>query len=374
MEKDEKLQQVHHRRTRTLVVLSAVACLMLMVGSVWMSKTTENNNTAVSSSSFSTSSIRQRHKPAPAASSETNLKNNHPQHVLSEQRHRKRDHYTPEDVLGHYPHEEPNKKGNHNDDEEHKQQQGHEEEEESEQVLVERVKQYDQHVRDIKQRIDEADKFMETDPEGMAATQRLQDVTRQLLHKRYGAIEPYRVQVDLEFQPSNPTFATQGKQDSIVIEMAPTALMPHAVFTFLEVARQWTGGAFHRRAAHVLQVMVKNRKAVQHLAFQEYSPEFPHTIGTVGYAGRPSGPAWYISLLDNTKNHGPGSQQKRNPYEADACFGKVVQGMDDVVRNRIAKMPGQGFLKPDLHVKIPKMTILIPSPDKDGTFVPWTPK
>ena len=242
-------------------------------------------------------------------------------------------------------------------------------EEESEQVLAARVAEYDQHVRQIKQKVDDSGGFMETDTEGVTAARALQQATRKLLQKRYGPVEPYRVKVDLEFQPSNPTYATDGPTDSFVIEMAPASLVPHSVFSFLEIARHWQGGAFHRRANHVLQVMVRSHQ-VPHLAFQEYSPQFPHVKGTVGYAGRPSGPAWYVSILDNTKNHGPGTQQQRNPHEADACFGKVVKGFDEVVLGRIAQMPGQGFLQPPLHVKITQMTILVPAPD--GTFVPWT--
>ena len=213
---------------------------------------------------------------------------------------------------------------------------------------------------------------METDPQGVAAAKALQDATRQLLKKRYGPIEPYRVKVDLEFQPSNPTFETKGPTDTFTIELAPSSLVPHSIFTFLEVARLWDEkkGAFHRRANHVLQVLVAGNQ-VPHLAFQEYSPEFPHVKGTVGYAGRPSGPAWYVSIQDNSRNHGPGSQQARNPHEADSCFGKVVEGFERAVLGRITKIPGDGFVKPPLYVKISKMTILVPDGNTPDSFVPW---
>jgi len=97
------------------------------------------------------------------------------------------------------------------------------------------------------------------------------------------------------------------------------------------------------------------------LAFQEYSPEFPHAKGTVGWAGRPSGPAFYISLIDNTKNHGPGSQQKGNPYEADSAIGKIVEGWDDVVprmKHQPGASGGNSFVKGDQnHIRIERMTI-----------------
>jgi len=43
---------------------------------------------------------------------------------------------------------------------------------------------------------------------------------------------------------------------------------------------------------------------------------------TLGFAGRPSSSAFYVSTLDNTDNHGPGSQGSKT--EADACFAKVT--------------------------------------------------
>jgi hypothetical protein len=40
---------------------------------------------------------------------------------------------------------------------------------------------------------------------------------------------------------------------------------------------------------------------------------------------------FYISIKYNSKNYEPGSQQKRNPYEADSGIGRVIEGMDDKV-------------------------------------------
>ena len=72
------------------------------------------------------------------------------------------------------------------------------------------------------------------------------------------------------------------------------------------------------------------------LAFQEYHPDFPHYKFTMGYAGRPGGPAFYISTVNNVANHGPGSQGSRT--EADSCFGKIYRG-EDVVK-RMQHQPG----------------------------------
>lgn len=149
------------------------------------------------------------------------------------------------------------------------------------------------------------------------------------------------------------------------------------------MTEEWKGGAFHRNAPHVKQATVKGKHPGFPLAFQEYSPDFPHKkvfrepnlmlracqsnpqksyclrerttkyrilfftlvdnvfpsyhnvisvlffFGggdsvaqyTLGFAGRPSSSAFYISTVDNTYNHGPGSQGSKT--EADACFAKV---------------------------------------------------
>jgi hypothetical protein len=232
--------------------------------------------------------------------------------------------------------------------------------------LIKEVEELDSNVRKIKA----TGVIMEKDEGSLKATKKLQEATRRLLAARYGPNEPYRVRVVLEFQETIPDFKEKGADGSFLLEMAPSQLQPHSVFSFLEVARQWEGGAFHRNAAHVLQAMVHG--GFKPLAFQEYSKEYPHTFGTVGYAGRPSGPAWYVSIIDNTKNHGPGSQQKHNPHEADSCFGKVIEGYDEV--QRIKKMPGKEFLDdPKKHVVIKDMNIMVPGsgPDAVNGYVKW---
>ena len=134
-------------------------------------------------------------------------------------------------------------------------------------LLVKEVEKLDAEVRRIK----ETGVIMETDEESLKATKKLQNATRRLLAARYGVNEPYRVNVVLEFQETIPDFDEKGAEGSILLEMAPTDLQPHSVFSFLEIARQWQGGAFHRKADHVLQVMVHG--GFKHLAFQEYSEE-----------------------------------------------------------------------------------------------------
>ena len=239
----------------------------------------------------------------------------------------------------------------------------------TEEELIEQVDIFDKQVRERKAT---PGLIMETDPRGLQLTKQLQDVTRQLLIKRYGIHDTYRVEVNVIFPETVPdTSRHKGSTGTIVIEMAPIDLIPVSVFYFLEMARTWKQGAFHRNAGHVLQVSSVSgaHGGRTHMPFQEYSPSHPHAKGTTGYAGRPSGPGWYVSIMDNTRNHGPGSQQKHNPHEADANFGHVVQGMDDVVP-RIHSIPQNGWLDEKYKIKIPSMKVLVPT-GPNGSYEEW---
>lgn len=76
----------------------------------------------------------------------------------------------------------------------------------------------------------------------------------------------------------------------------------------------------------------------------------------MGYAGRPSGAsAFYISTVDNTANHGPGSQGSKT--EADACFAKVIRGFETVTR--MSSQKGKDILGPSGFIKNPDNNIKI---------------
>ena len=209
---------------------------------------------------------------------------------------------------------------------------------------------------------------MEDDEHSLEVTGKLQEATRELLGLRYGSFgdKRFRIKFDLEFQSTIPDFEEKGKDGTLLIELAPISLIPCSVYNFLEIARTWKKGAFHRNAGHVLQAMARSG-VTESMPFQEYSKEFPHKKGTIGYAGRPSGPEFYVSIQDNGKNHGPGSQQKRNPYEADCAIGTVIQGMDDGTIDRVHKMPGHEFIGDKKKwVWIRRMHILVPGDGPDG--------
>eukprot|EP00934_Nitzschia_sp_Nitz4_P004197 Nitzschia sp. Nitz4//scaffold3_size479765//423506//424569//NITZ4_000179-RA/size479765-augustus-gene-1.584-mRNA-1//1//CDS//3329550995//4187//frame0 len=235
----------------------------------------------------------------------------------------------------------------------------------TEEQLQQRVNDLDAKVREHKAK---PKMIMEKDPQGLILTKQLQQETHRLLVKRYGR-HTFRVQVDLVFPEVITAKDGLPAEDHLTIELAPIDLIPCSVYNFLEIARTWKSGAFHRNANHVLQVAAHSAVR-KHMPFQEYSPEFPHRKGTTGYAGRPSGPAWYVSIMDNTVNHGPGSQQAANPYEADSLFGSIVQGMEDVVP-RIHSTPQMSWLDKENQIAIPRMTILIPDPQNPKAWIPW---
>jgi len=191
----------------------------------------------------------------------------------------------------------------------------------------------------------------------------LQESSKAELLARYGP-GPYVVDISFSF-PDSP-----DRVDNIAVEMAPSHLMPYTVAYFLRQveAGVWRGCSFMRNAGHVIQAGTvpsgpmkdncKNKKFKElglpgvrndGVLFQEYSSDYPHKKYTVGLAGRPGGPDFYISILDNTANHGPGGQgQYGLAAEADACFGRVLD--DGVSIANIKRMhkfplrtPGKGY-------------------------------
>lgn len=176
---------------------------------------------------------------------------------------------------------------------------------------------------------------MENNEDAKKEISLLQDKLRQFIPLKYGP-GPYRVGMKLRF-PESMKDPNLPDEMGLIIELAPIQLVPYSVYYFLEIVSHWNGGAFHRRAGHVLQALTQTR--LPSLAFQEYHPDFPHKKHTFGYAGRPGGPAFYISIMDNTANHGPGSQGSRT--EADSCFGRLEPGFEGVIE-RMKKQPGAG--------------------------------
>ena len=110
---------------------------------------------------------------------------------------------------------------------------------------------------------------------------------------------------------------------------------------------------------HVLQANVRTR--AQSLAYHEYSEAWPHLEHTLGYAGG-KGPPFYISTIDNRRNHGPGSRRKR-PEEADSCFARIAGAASKAVVARMQTQPGaakpNGFVPSAAnHIQIRALRLL----------------
>mmetsp|Transcript_51266 Transcript_51266/g.123766 ORF Transcript_51266/g.123766 Transcript_51266/m.123766 type:complete len:502 (-) Transcript_51266:150-1655(-) len=208
--------------------------------------------------------------------------------------------------------------------------------------------------------------IMETDPEGQTLIKNLQALTKQILLHRYSwapdQFHTFRVLIEVLLPKTVPDYdpTTDSETHTIVVQLAPKDLVPCSVFYMLELIRTFQRSSVHRNAGHVLQVEVQSLATKGHISmpFQEYNPEFPHKKYTTGYAGRPSGPGWYFSIQDNTKNHGPGSQQKANPYEADSIWGQVVMGHDII--QRIHTVPQNGWLDDENKIHIQSMRLMVP--------------
>ena len=145
---------------------------------------------------------------------------------------------------------------------------------------------------------------------------------------------------------------------SFTAEMHSLDYMPHSVLTFLEQVEHglWDNTYFITNAPHILvsstvqdvrtkpynfsHALAFENLGLDHLLYQEYSEHYPHETMTLGFAGRPAGPNFYINKIDNTLIHGPGGQSHHDiGEEADPCFATIVGGKD--ILTRIFALPVQ---------------------------------
>jgi len=196
---------------------------------------------------------------------------------------------------------------------------------------------------------------MDEHPKAPALIVKLQDLCRSYLIERYGQ-SPLTLTLSVKFpeylshlpnpnpNPSIPEDEHEhGHRERLLnVDLGPLDHVPYSVFLITEVARVFSRGAFHRNAGHVIQALV--RESRKGMAFQEYSPEYPHIQYSMGYCGRPGGPGFYISMVDNTKNHGPGSQGSKTG-EADGCFGRLADQESIEVAKQMLKYLKEGVGK-----------------------------
>jgi len=220
-------------------------------------------------------------------------------------------------------------------------------------------------------------------------TQRIERESYREAIEIFGA-GPHRARfyVDLPRDSEKDAMIPDGDHPSFVIELHSLEHMPHAVHLFLEQVYHglWDGCSFVVNAPHILQagtfpggntletyaekIRAFEDVGLDVVSYQEYSNEYPHQQWTVGFAGRPGGPDFYINKLDNTDNHGPGGQSQYHlEEEADPCFGFVVEGKDVVERMYALKTDEENDWILDNPVHIVKARIIDKNDDsktRDG--------
>lgn len=194
---------------------------------------------------------------------------------------------------------------------------------------------------------------------------------------------PHKVELEFEYpkvtDPNADPTTWPRVRNKITIEMAALDVMPHTVNFFLQQVHHqlWDGASMVTNAQHVYQLGPSYEeetevnaphydhfyeKGLDKISYQEYNKQYPHTQWTLGFAGRPGGPDFYINKLDNSLIHGPGGQTNEEDMhnEADPCFGRIVDGFAtleeidlipvDAEKNYVMKHP----------VKIVRASVLVP--------------
>lgn len=122
--------------------------------------------------------------------------------------------------------------------------------------------------------------------------------------------------------------------------MASLDYMPASVNLFLHQVSKglWDNTSFFLNPEHVAMAQpVSANRRINHLPyfkreglesvpFAEYSDTNPHVPYTIGFAGSPAGPIWYINKKDNTFAHGPDGHQDDGSPEP--SFGTIIIGKD----------------------------------------------
>jgi len=167
--------------------------------------------------------------------------------------------------------------------------------------------------------------------------QRIQKESRREVIERFGGgTHEVEFEVVLPTNPMQPYYFR--------IQTAPLYLMPHSVHLFLEQVENglWDGCTFTTNDKHVIlaepssllydhdRLPLFEAAELDTVAFQEYADDFPHDKYTVGFAGRPGGPAFYINKMENSAVHGIPQDGGLDFIEADPdpCFAMVVRGQD----------------------------------------------
>lgn len=177
--------------------------------------------------------------------------------------------------------------------------------------------------------------------------------------------------VDIPRDSEKDAMLPAGEYPSFTIQLYPLMDMPHSIHLFLQQVHHglWDGCSFVVNAPHILQagtfpggnsgatyadkIRAFEEAGLDVVSYQEYNVKHPHTRWTVGFAGRPGGPDFYINKLNNTSNHGPGGQSQHNLEEqADPCFGFIQDGHDVLNRMYVVRtdMKSDWVLDNPVHI------------------------
>jgi cyclophilin family peptidyl-prolyl cis-trans isomerase len=185
--------------------------------------------------------------------------------------------------------------------------------------------------------------------------QQVQAMSKTEALEKYGP-GPHRIELELSF-PGHLAGPT-----TFVIELAPLDLMPHSVYTFLEMTSLGliSGCSFILNALHVVKAapLPSNNKGsarqttgqqfaangLESVAFREYSSQYPHKPYTVGFAADGT-PSFYINTEDNTEIH-----------MGDPCFGTVISGVETV--KRLEASPTRNGIWFENRIGITRATII----------------
>jgi len=163
----------------------------------------------------------------------------------------------------------------------------------------------------------------------------VQENSRLAIEQDYGT-GPYQVELTLRSK-----IHMRVELQTIVIQLAPLNLMPHAVHHFLRMLKErlWEGMAMmpQQSAPHRLQASPVDMETLEtmdwrfenaklkNLVFAEHSPDYRCNSYSLGFSGNPGGPDFYINGLAIP-----------DKGASDSCFGKVVKGRD-IIDSIIAK-------------------------------------
>jgi hypothetical protein len=93
----------------------------------------------------------------------------------------------------------------------------------------------------------------------------------------------------------------------------------------------------------------------------------------LGYAGRGGSSEFYISSVNNTSAHGPGTDRGGKDPEADSLFGRIIpnthgEEIVEFMRKQPGKSNSNGFIQEgEHHIHILSMKLLVRTPSSPET-------